>query len=120
MRLLYSAGELRDEIAKVLGDPEPEDRRVVLVAFVGGEAQEFLPDPKGLEIVCWLQPPTNALTLDRLKKRGAEIYKSDHLHMKVYWSSRCGCVTVHRRSANRLSSYGMKKATSDALPNRLG
>jgi hypothetical protein len=48
MRVLYSSGELHDSIKEVLAAPELGDRRVALVAFVGGSAQGFLPDPDGL------------------------------------------------------------------------
>ena len=52
---------IRDRLSD---QPQPGDRRVALVAYVGGEAQAFLPDPNGLELVCWLQPgATDALTL---------------------------------------------------------
>jgi hypothetical protein len=75
-KILYSSLELHDAINDILAEPQSHDRRVVLVAFVGGQAEAYLPDPKGLEIVCWLQPgSTDALTLERLQKRGAKIYK---------------------------------------------
>ena len=93
MEVLYSSNELRDAINRVLASPAADERRVALVAYVSGRAQEFLPDPKGLEIVCWLQPgSTDHLTLRRLRERGARIYQSERMHMKVYWSSRRGCV----------------------------
>jgi hypothetical protein len=85
---------------------------VALVAYVGGEAQAFLPDPNGLELVCWLQPgATDALTLGRLKKRGAILFKSKKLHMKVYWSSRKGCVVCSANaSGNALGGGGLIEA----------
>jgi hypothetical protein len=44
MEILYSSIELRDAIKKVLATPEADDRRVALVAYVGGQAQAFLPE----------------------------------------------------------------------------
>lgn len=112
MKVLYSSNELNDKIAELLEDPLPTDRRVVLVAFVGGHAEKFLPNPKGLEIVCSLQPgATDDQTVRRLRDRGARLFKSNRLHMKVYWSSRRGCVICSANaSANALGRLGQKEA----------
>jgi hypothetical protein len=119
MQILYSSAELRRAIIRVLARPQSHDRRVVLVAFVGGHAEAFLPDPKGLEIVCWLQPgATYALTLARLRKRGAKIFKSVRLHMKVYWSSRRGCVICSANASSfALGRHGNKEAGVWFPPN---
>jgi hypothetical protein len=110
MKVLYSAGDLRDAIQEILAAPEPGDRRVVLVAFVGGKAEAFLPAPRGMEIVCWLQPgSTDALTLERLQKRGAKLFKSERLHMKVYWSSRRGCVVCSANASGQALGGGDQK-----------
>jgi hypothetical protein len=119
MKILYSSSELHNAIKRVLADPQPEDRRIVLVAFVGGRAEAFLRDPKDLEIVCCLQPgSTDALTLDRLRSRHAKIFKSERLHMKVYWSSRNGCVICSANaSAHGLGRDGLKEAGVYLPPN---
>ena len=110
--VLYTTNALRRAIRCVLEEPQRGDRRVALVAYVGGAAQDFLPDPKGLKLVCCLQPgATDALTLGRLKKRGAELFKSKKLHMKVYWSSRKGCVICSANaSGNALGGGGLIEA----------
>lgn len=93
MKVLYSSAELKRAISELLSDPAQDDRRVAMVAYVGGRAQAFLPNPQNLEIVCWLKPgATDPITLGRLRERGAKLYKSDRLHMKVYWSKQRGCV----------------------------
>ncbi len=110
MTVLYSSGELHEAIQEVLAAPEPGDRRVVMVAFVGGKAEAFLPEPRGMEIVCWLQPgSTDALTLQRLQKRGAKLFKSERLHMKVYWSSRRGCVICSANASGQALGGGDQK-----------
>jgi hypothetical protein len=117
MKILYSSTELHDAIKDVLADPQPGDRRVALVAFVGGQAQAFLPDPNELEIVCWLQPgATDALTLDLLRKRSAKIYKSQRLHMKVYWCSRRGCVICSANASGHALGAGAQKEVGVWLP----
>jgi hypothetical protein len=109
-KILYSSSELHIAIQDVLSDPKPGDTRIVLVAFVGRSAEAFLPDPKGLKIACWLKPgATDALTLDRLKKRGAEIFKSERLHMKVYWSNRSGCVICSANASGLALGAGFQK-----------
>jgi hypothetical protein len=112
VEVLYTSAALRGAIRDVLGEPQPEDRRLALVAYVGIDAQDFLPDPDGLEIVCWLQPgATDALTLGRLRQRGAILFKSRKLHMKVYWSSRKGCVVCSANASNNaLGSGGLIEA----------
>ncbi len=111
-KVLYTTNALRSAIRGVLEEPQRGDRRVALVAYVGGAAQDFLPDPQGLKLVCCLQPgATDALTLGRLKVRGAELFKSKKLHMKVYWSSRKGCVICSANaSGNALGGGGLIEA----------
>jgi len=117
LQILYSANELRDAIHNVLANPEDGDRRVALVAYVSGHAQAFLPDANGLEIVCWLQPgSTDSLTLERLRKRGASIFKSERLHMKVYWSSRRGCVICSANVSGNALGGGIQKEAGVWLP----
>jgi hypothetical protein len=90
----------------------PPTAGVVLVAFIGGRAQAFLPDPADLEIVCWLKPgSTDPLTLSRLQSREAKLFKSDRLHMKVYWSNRNGCVICSANaSGSALGATSQKEA----------
>jgi hypothetical protein len=121
MKILYSSMDLRDAITKILARPNPRERRVVLLsAFVGGQAQAFLPSPKGLEIVCWLQPgSTDALTLGRLRNRGAKIYKSEHLHMKIYWSSHGGFVVCSANASGSALGGGTQKEFGVLLPPKV-
>jgi len=112
MKVLYSSDDVHVAISKVLSDPKSADKRKILVAYIGGKAESFLPDPEGLEIVCCLKPgATDALTLKRLADRKAKIFQSDRLHMKVYWSSRNGCViTSANASGSALGSASQKEA----------
>ena len=117
MEILYSSNELRDAIKKILANPEADDRRVALVAYVGGQAQAFLPHPRGLEIVCWLQPgSSDPQTIERLIRRGAKVYKSERMHMKVYWSSRRGCVICSANASGNALGGGIQKEAGVLLP----
>jgi hypothetical protein len=119
MKVLYSSHELHNAIKDVLGDPQPNDRRVALVAFVGEQAEAFLPEPAGMEIVCWLQPgASHAGTIDRLRKRGVNIFKSERLHMKVYWSSRRGCVICSANASGAALGRGNQKEAGVWLPSQ--
>jgi hypothetical protein len=120
MKILYTSADLRGAITEILARPTPSERRVVLTAFVSGQAEAFLPNPKGLEIVCWLQPgSTDALTLGRLRNRGAKIYKSERLHMKVYWSSRRGCVVCSANASGSALGGGIQKEVGVLLPPKI-
>lgn len=110
--ILYSSTQVHVAIKQLLENPKPKERRVAIVAYVGGGAEAYLPNPKGLELICCLEPgSTSAVTLARLRRRGARIRKANRLHMKVYWSSRKGCVISSANlSTNALGKGGLKEA----------
>lgn len=112
MRILYSSADIHDAIKDVLGAPSIGDRRVALVAYVGEDAEAFLPYVDGLEIVCSLQPgATSAPALQRLQSHGARIYQAKNLHMKVYWSQRRGAVICSANaSRHALGRAALKEA----------
>jgi hypothetical protein len=111
MRVLYDTEDVHREIKRVLEKNGSDQRRVIVVAYIGDKAEAFLPHPSGLEIVCCLQPiSTSAVALDSLCRRGAKLFYVQRLHMKVYWSSNNGCViTSANVSASGLSAGGLKE-----------
>ena len=49
-------------------------KRVIVVAFVGIDAEEYLEKPEGIQLICWPQPgSTNPESLVRLEKLGVKI-----------------------------------------------
>ena len=112
MEILYSASDINSAIRKVLRAHPSGGRRVALVAYVGASAEAFLSNVKGLEIVCSLEPgATSATALRRLRRRGARLYYSPGLHMKVYWSQRGGAVVCSANLSGRaLGRGGLKEA----------
>ena len=112
MKVLYSSKEIRDAVNSLFAAPVNGERRVALVAYIGAQASQFLPDPKGLEIICALEPgATSARALELLKNNGARIRQSNRLHMKVYFSSARGAVICSANaSSNGLSGAGLKEA----------
>jgi hypothetical protein len=78
----YTSGELRLRIRKLFENPNASGRRVVIVAYVGVDYAKFLPNPKGIEIVCSPTPgATSAEAVQNLIKAGAKVWFSNQLHM---------------------------------------
>ncbi len=104
-------------------------RRVVIVAFVGRDALQFIGGKaaaKGLELYCWDNPTsTSPIGIRELFKEGARIYFVDDLHMKVFWSERGGFVlgspnlsraALDGDSSRNLLEIATYCSTSDRLP----
>lgn len=110
--VLYNSRAIRAKIRTLLANPEPSDRRVVLVAYLGKDYADFLPDPAGIEIICSpTAGATSASAVDGLIRAKATVWFSDKLHMKIYWSRSRGCiVTSANLSANALGVKGLKEA----------
>jgi hypothetical protein len=109
MKALLRSSEIRAEIIKLFSSKNT--RRVAVVAFVGDGAEAYLPNPKGLELICWPRAGgTNPNALRRLMKRGANISFVDALHMKLYWSASDGAiVTSANLSTNALGAGNLKE-----------
>ncbi len=116
MRFLGNSAELHSAIKRILQAPTAGERRVVLVAYVGARAEAFLPDPKGLEVICALEPgATSAAALVSLRDRGAKIRQSSGLHMKVYWSSRRGAIVCSANASSAALGRNGSKEVGVAL-----
>jgi hypothetical protein len=107
----YTSGELRLRIRKLFKIPKAAGRRVVIVAYIGVDYATFLPNPKGIEIVCSPTPgATSAEAVQKLIEAGARVWFSDRLHMKVYFSQKIGClITSANLSDNALGMNGLKE-----------
>jgi hypothetical protein len=92
--ILASTGTLAKTIREVLAPGN--GRRVVIVAFVGDDALQFVGGgaaAKGMEIYCWDNPTsTSPRGLRNLLRAEAKIFFVSDLHMKVYWAQRGGYV----------------------------
>ncbi|HEY3855674.1 MAG TPA: hypothetical protein VGO67_14895 [Verrucomicrobiae bacterium] len=120
-QILYNSSDIHGRIKYLLADPNADDRRVVLVAYIGKQAESYLPHPKGLRVIC--NPSAGGTDPDALRsliKRGATVEFSDALHMKVYWSRQKGCViTSANASLNALGVSGLKEAGVWMPPSHL-
>ena len=111
-RVLYSSEEIHRCIKQLFSEPSKTDRRVALVAYVGTDAESYLPHPKGLHLICSPSAGgTSPETIRRMIKRKAKVQFSDGLHMKVYWSRERGClITSANASSSALARQGLKEA----------
>ena len=106
MKVLHSASDLRAAVHEVFGG---RSRRVALVAFVGEGAEAYLPNAKGLELVCCPDGrSTNPNELRRLESKGVKVRFADNLHMKLYWS-RLGAVVASANLSDNGLGGGLKE-----------
>jgi hypothetical protein len=99
--VLYSFRELAGEVRRVLASRR---RRLVVSAYVGDGALDYLPRPRNTTLICWPQPSgTNPAAVSALVKAGVKVFFSDNLHIKLYYGEERGAVLT---SAN-LSRNGL-------------
>jgi hypothetical protein len=109
-RILYSSAEVRSAIVNLFHDGGA--RRIAISAFVGDGADAYLPNPKGLRLICSPTPgATNPNALRHLLKQGTKVEFVDSLHMKIYWAEGRGAViTSANLSTNAMGIGGLKEA----------
>lgn len=103
-KILYTSGAVRSALTALFSNPHR--RRVAIAAFVGGGAGAFLPNPKGIELICWPQAGgTNPSAIRELMAAGVQVKFADTLHMKVYWAEGKGVIiTSANLSTNALGA----------------
>lgn len=102
MEIITDAIAIRQRLQTLLADPD--DRRVIVVGFVGGDALDLLANPQGLEFYCWPRAgATNPYAIQALCDAGARVHFVERLHARVYWSQAHGALIG---SAN-LSATGL-------------
>lgn len=108
IKILSSSKEIKVAIKDIFS--VKNQRRVAISAFVGDEANAYLPYPKGIELYCWPKAGgTNPNAIRDLQTRGVDVYFSDSLHMKLYWSKKGLVVTSANLSTYALGSGGLKE-----------
>ena len=107
MKILHNSQEIRDAIRRLFS--EPKVRRVAMVAYVGADAQEYLPSPAGVELVCWdKEGCTDPDAIRALRSLGARVSFAKNLHMKIYWAENRGVIIGSANlSHNGLSDNGL-------------
>ena len=117
--VLYKSAAIKKKINELFDAPDKSDRRVALVAYIGQDYADYLPSPRGIDVVCNPTPgATSVIAVDGLRQAGALVRFSDKLHMKVYWSKARGCViTSANLSKNAFGVRGLKEAGVWLEPN---
>jgi hypothetical protein len=117
--VLYRSAAIRKKINELFDAPDKSDRRVALVAYIGQDYADYLPAPRGIDVICNPTPgATSVIAVDRLLRDGALVRFSDKLHMKVYWSEARGCVIASANlSRNAFGVRGLKEAGVWLEPN---
>ncbi len=109
MDILYTASDVHRAIKNIFSTSC--DRRVVIVAYLGINAENYLPNPKNMEIICCPEPgATNPQAIRNLLAKGANVKFSDGLHSKVYWSNN-GCVITSANVSHRALGNAPQKET---------
>lgn len=109
MKILYTSSDVHKALKMVFA--EKQQRRIAVVAYLGKDAEAFLPAPQGIKIICCPEPgATSPSSVRSLIARGADIQFSDDLHAKVYWS-KGGCVITSANISNRALGNTNQKET---------
>ena len=68
-------------------------RKVAIVAFVGSNAVEYIPNKDNLTIYCWPHPgATSPNAIRQLQQKGVKVFFSDNMHKKIYWAHGRGTI----------------------------
>lgn len=93
MKILYNSRQIRNTIRRIFS--KGKGRRVALAAFVGEDAPAFLPNPKGIELVCWPNGAgTNPDAIRKLRKLKVKVMFSPRMHTKLYWAQGVGAIVT--------------------------
>ena len=112
MKVLYTSNDVHKAIKGIFEQNKSAPiRRVAVVAYLGVNAESFLPSPKGLKIICNPEPgATEPASIRAIIAKGAEIEFSDKLHSKVYWSEK-GCIIASANVSYRALGRSNQKET---------
>jgi|CXWL01.1.fsa_nt_gi hypothetical protein len=105
--VLRNSNEIREAVWRLFSAPKA--RRVALVAYVGADAQEYLPYPAGIELICWdKEGSTDPDAVRTLRSLKVKVSFARNLHMKVFWVEKRGVIIGSANlSNNGLSDNGL-------------
>jgi hypothetical protein len=91
VKILRNSSEIREAVWQLFS--APKTRRVALVAYVGADAQDYLPSPAGIELICWdKEGCTDPDVIRWLRNVKVKISFAKNLHMKVFWAEERGVI----------------------------
>jgi len=116
MKILYNSSDVHKAIKQIF--KSPNQRRVAVVAYIGINADKYLPNPTGIQIICCPEPgATSPEGIRKLLKRKAIIQFSDGLHSKVYWSTN-GCIITSANISDRALGCHPQQETGVLIDSR--
>lgn len=105
-KYLETSQEIRDSIRDLfIGDEE----KYAVVAFIGKNATNYLPNSKNLTVICWPKAGgTNPNGIRKLLDKGIRVQFCDNLHSKIFWCKSKGIIiTSANLSDNALGENGL-------------
>lgn len=118
-RMLYGSDEVHKSLKEMFGG-KSAGRRVVISAYLGSNAPAYLPNPKGITLVCAPQPgSTRVAAVESFRRSGANVLFAKDLHMKVYWSEGRGCLLTSANLSDRALGSGPLKEAGVIVDDRL-
>lgn len=107
---------IRKEIIKIFNNEK--SKRIAISAFVGKGSESYLPNMKGLKVICWPHPQgTNPNTIRHLIANGAKVFFSDSMHMKIYWTKNNGAIITSANLSTNALGMGNLKEIGVLLPS---
>lgn len=87
---LKSSDEIREKLDFLFNS---KCRKIAIVAFVGSNAIDYIPNIDNLQIYCWPHSgATSANGIRLLQQKGVKIFFSDNMHKKIYWAENRGTI----------------------------
>lgn len=102
--VLHNSPSVHAKLRRLFSKRTRGRRRVAIVAYVGRDACELIPDFTGVELFCWPQiGATDPDTLAQLQgaPHHAKVRLVDGLHIKLYWVEKEGFVITSANLSRR-------------------
>lgn len=105
-KFLQNSTLIRESVAELFSN---SDEKYAVVAFVGVDGAEYLPNPKNTTVICWPKAGgTNPEGIRNLLDKGFNVKFCDNLHSKIYWCKNKGVIiSSSNLSDNALGDSGL-------------
>ena len=117
VKVLYSSKEIREELHRIYADTA--QKRIAISAFVGMDAISYLPNPKGIMLICWpKEGGTNPDGIRRLIEEEVDVHFCDSMHIKLYWTQKHGAIITSANLSSNAMDTGHLLEFGILLPSR--
>ncbi|MDM8568059.1 phospholipase D family protein [Thiotrichales bacterium HSG1] len=106
-KFLPNSNSIRKSISELFF--EENDEKYAVVAFVGRNAIDYLPNKKNITVICWPKAGgTSPEGIRRLLNAGIDVKFCDSLHSKIFWCKNKGMIISSANlSDNALGDSGL-------------